>query len=211
MSFITVLLMAAWSGGAWAGVGAVMLVLGDSLSAGFGLRVEQSWPALLATRLDTQGYPYQVVNASISGETTAGGSRRLPALLTEHQPRVVVVALGANDGLRGIAPAEVARNVNRMLDAIQAVNATAVLVQVRIPPNYGPQYVGQFEQVFDDVAAERNLLLAPFMLQRFAASASAFQSDGLHPTAAVQDQILETLWPTLIDAIAQADAAETAP
>ncbi len=173
--------------------------------------MEESWPALLTARLEEQGYLYQVVNASISGETTAGGARRLPALLTEHRPRVVVVALGANDGLRGIAPAEVTRNINRMLDAIEAVNATPVLLQVRIPPNYGPQYVGQFEQVFDDVATERNIVLAPFMLERFAASASAFQSDGLHPTAAVQGQILETLWPTLLDAIARADAAEPAP
>lgn len=203
--------MSALSGCAWAGVGAVMLVVGDSLSAGYGIRMEDSWPALLEARLETEGYPYQVVNASISGDTTAGGARRLPALLTEHRPRVVVIALGANDGLRGIAPAEVARNVNAMLDAAVATGATAVLLRVRIPPNYGPQFVSQFEAVFDAIEPGPAIVVAPFMLERFAADPTAFQRDGLHPTAAVQPRILETLWPSLADAIARASATAAAP
>ena len=200
-----------------AGVADVMLVLGDSLSAGYGIRMEASWPALLAAKLETQGYRYQVVNASISGETTAGGAQRLPSLLATHHPRVVVIALGANDGLRGIAPDEVAANLTVMLTRVRAIGAVAVLLRVRIPPNYGPHYVSRFEAVYN-AAAETvqagetdGVILAPFMLERFATDRRAFQSDGLHPVAAVQGDILDTLWPTLTSAIERVARQEAAP
>lgn len=207
-----VLLLSTVPGLVRAGVADVMLVLGDSLSAGYGIRMEESWPALLATKLESQGYPYQVVNASISGETTAGGAQRLPALLDTHHPRVVVIALGANDGLRGIAPDEVATNLTAMLARVRAAGGVAVLLRVRIPPNYGPQYVSRFESVYAAAAEETaGVVLAPFMLERFATDSAAFQSDGLHPVAAVQGDILDTLWPTLASAIELADRQEAAP
>jgi len=179
-------------------------VLGDSLSAGYGIERAEGWPSLLAERLQQEGYPHRVVNASISGETTAGGVRRLPPLLDEHQPAVVVIALGANDGLRGLAVDEVARNLTQMLAASKAGGAVPVLLRVRIPPNYGPQYSARFEQLFDAAAGTHEVVSAPFMLERFALERAAFQADGLHPTAAVQPQILDTLWPAIAQALAQA-------
>lgn len=185
-----------------------LLVLGDSLSAGYGISREASWPHLLEARLETEGYRHSVVNASISGETTAGGARRLPALLEKHAPAVVLIALGANDGLRGIDPAETRRQVSRMVDLAQAAAARVVLVKVRVPPNYGPRYAERFEQVFDDVGARADVVYAPFMLERFAARADAFQRDGLHPTAAVQGEILDTLWPSIERALGTLATAE---
>lgn len=190
---------------------AVMLIMGDSLSAGYGIRVEESWPTLLAQRLAEQGYPYRVVNASISGETTSGGARRISALLVEHKPHIVVLALGANDGLRGLDPGEVRRNVDHMVAAAISANSKAVLLRVRIPPNYGPQYLDQFERVFEQVADARKIILAPFMLEHFAIERSAFQRDGLHPTAAAQARILDTLWPTLAGAMDANQSADSRP
>lgn len=174
-----------------------ILILGDSLSAGYGISREASWPSLLASRLEEEGYRHSVVNASISGETTVGGARRLAPLLNEHAPAVVVIALGANDGLRGVAVAETRRHLQTMIRRARAAGAGVVLVKVRMPPNYGPQYTEAFEGVFDEVAEADDVTYAPFMLERFAARRSAFQDDGLHPTSAVQAEILETLWPSI--------------
>ncbi|MCC6707560.1 MAG: arylesterase [Gammaproteobacteria bacterium] len=178
-----------------------ILVLGDSLSAGYGIDLAQAWPSLLDSRLRLEGYPYRVVNASISGETTVGGGRRLPALLTEHQPAIVVVALGANDGLRGLPAAEVRKNLASMLEAALAAHAVPVLLQVRVPPNYGPQYTASFEAVFGEFFARPDVVPGPFLLEGFAADASAFQADGLHPVAAMEPRILTTLWPALVNAM----------
>jgi acyl-CoA thioesterase-1 len=178
--------------------------LGDSLSAGYGMALENSWPALLEPRLRAAGYPHPVVNASISGETTAGGARRIGDLLTQHRPAAVVIALGANDGLRGIAPDEIARNLRIMIQAARTSNAVVVVLQVRIPPNYGPVYSQRFEQVFVDAATPDEAVLGPFLLDSFATEPSAFQSDGLHPTAAVQPRIVDTVWEVIERALSTA-------
>lgn len=187
-----------------------ILVFGDSLSAGYGISVSASWPHLLQQRLHDEGYRHSVINASISGETTAGGARRLPALMDTHKPEVVVVALGSNDGLRGISPAETRKNLLHMLASATRYDARVVLLKVRIPPNYGPRYSTAFEAVFDELGADTNVIYAPFMLRDFAADASAFQPDGLHPTAAAQARILDTLWPSLATAVG-ADTRVAAP
>lgn len=179
-----------------------VLVLGDSLSAGYGIAAETSWPVLLGQRLDAAGYRHSVVNASISGETTAGGKRRIDALLEDHAPVAVVVALGANDGLRGFDPAVTRANLVAILDAVSASGASAVLPQVRIPPNYGPAYTEAFERVYDELGARDDVIAAPFMLERFAIRRDAFQADGLHPVAAVQGDIVDTLWPAIDAALA---------
>ena len=182
-----------------------ILILGDSLSAGYGIALQDAWPSLLAKRLVEEGYPYRVVNASISGETTSGGAHRLPALLTEHQPAVVVVALGANDGLRGLKAAEVRINLEAMISATLASNAVPLLLQVRVPPNYGPQYTASFEAVYGQLSAREGVVAGPFLLDGFAADSSAFQADGLHPVAAMEPRILITVWPALVSAM---DAAK---
>lgn len=187
---------------------ASVLILGDSLSAGYGIDLEQSWPSLLQQRLQGEGYGYRVVNASISGETTSGGARRIAALLAQHAPGVVVVALGANDGLRGIRPAEIEKNLARIVNAVKATGATPVLLRVRIPPNYGPGYTDAFESVFDRIADDDDVVYGPFMLERFAANRAAFQNDGLHPTAASQPLILETLWPSISGALSSPSGLE---
>lgn len=182
-----------------------ILILGDSLSAGYGLDLADAWPSLLAARLNDEGYPYRVVNASISGETSAGGARRLPALLAEHAPAIVVVALGANDGLRGLPAAELRKNLSTMIDATVAAKAVPLLLQVRVPPNYGPQYTASFEAVFGEFFAHPEVVAGPFLLEGFAADPSAFQADGLHPVAAMEPRILTTLWPAISSAM---DAAK---
>ena len=186
-----------------------ILILGDSLSAGYGIALQDSWPALLDAKLHREGYPYRVVNASISGETSAGGVRRIDALLDEHRPAVVVLALGANDGLRGIDPAVTRRNLTAIIAAAEQAGAIVMLLQARIPPNYGPQYTDAFEALFAELAVRPGRVYAPFMLQRFAADRAAFQADGLHPIAAVEPQILDTLWPSLTAAFALATSKES--
>ena len=182
-----------------------ILILGDSLSAGYGIALDEAWPSLLARRLAEEGYPYRVVNASISGETTAGGARRLGALLEEHHPAIVVVALGANDGLRGLQPAEVRKNLETMTGAVLASHAVPVLLQVRVPPNYGPQYTAGFEAVYVELFARDGVVPGPFLLEGFATDPGAFQADGLHPVAAMEPRILTTLWPAISSAM---DAAK---
>jgi len=192
--------------GAYAQRSSPLLILGDSLSAGYGMALANSWPALLEPKLRAAGYPHPVVNASISGETTAGGARRIGDLLAQHRPAAVVIALGANDGLRGIAPEEIARNLHSMIDAARANDAVVVVLQVRIPPNYGPAYSERFEQVFIDAATTAEVVLGPFLLDSFATDQGAFQSDGLHPTAAVQPRIVDTVWPVIERALSMAAA-----
>lgn len=179
----------------------VVLIVGDSLSAAYGIRGDQGWPHLLDQRLEAEGYAHRVVNASISGDTTANGLRRLPALLAKHLPAVVVVALGSNDGLRGLAPPTIADNFQQIRLLFGAMDAILIVPRVRIPPNYGPAYLDRFDAVFDSLGDLEDVVLAPFMLREFAARVSLFQSDGLHPTAEAQPLILETLWPTIQQAL----------
>jgi acyl-CoA thioesterase-1 len=176
----------------------VILVFGDSISAGYGLaHVEQGWVELLKTRLNTQGYGYQVVNASVSGETTAGGLARLPRALELHHPKILVLELGGNDGLRALPVAQMRSNLTQMVDLASAAGAKVLLLGMRMPPNYGPQYTEQFAMVFSDLAREKKLPLVPFLLTDIALSPTLLQGDDIHPNAAGQPILVENVWPTL--------------
>jgi len=175
----------------------VILVFGDSLSAGYGLRLDEAWPALLEQRLRAEQLRYSVVNASISGETTAGGRSRLEAALARHEPDVVIIALGANDGLRGLPVSEMRANLGAMIAASRKAGARVLLVGMHMPPNYGPDYTQQFHRSFAEVATAGGASLAPFMMEGFADKRDLFQSDGIHPTASAQPLILGNIWPPL--------------
>lgn len=185
---------------------ATVLVLGDSLSAGYGLPAEEAWPAHLQRKLETLPGEHRVVNASVSGETTAGGRSRLPQALEIHSPDVLVIELGANDGLRGLPLATMQANLLAMIDAAQAANVAVVLLGMQLPPNYGSNYADKFREVFAGVAEARDVPLVPFLLEGFAADRDMFQNDGIHPTAAAQPRILENVWPTLAPLIDTAHA-----
>lgn len=174
-----------------------VLVFGDSLSAGYGIAMRQSWPALLAERLRAENLPQTVVNASISGETTAGGRSRLPTVLKQHRPAVVVLALGANDGLRGLPLAQTRDNLTAMLRAAKAAGARVLLVGMQLPPNYGPDYTREFNALFTTLARQEKTALLPFLLEPIALDEAAFQADRLHPTAAAQPRILAHVWQSL--------------
>lgn len=174
-----------------------MLVFGDSLSAGYGIAREHSWPALLQARLHAEKFPHQVINASISGETTAGGKSRLPAALKRHRPQVVILALGANDGLRGLPLVHTRDNLLAMTRAAKSAGARVLIAGMRLPPNYGPDYAREFAALFARVAQQEQVALLPFLLEPVALDDTAFQPDRLHPTAAAQPAILDHLWPVL--------------
>ena len=140
-----------------------VLVVGDSISAAFGMDTQQGWVHLLAERMRQEGFEHRGVNASISGDTSAGGAARLPALLTEHQPQLVIVEIGGNDGLRGLPPGQLQQNLASMIDASRGAGAKVLLLGMRIPPNYGERYTTAFAKVFDDVAADKNVPLVPFL------------------------------------------------
>jgi len=178
-------------GSAWAGT---VLVWGDSLSAGYGLRPQQNWPSLLGERISAARLPHKVVNASISGETTAGGLARLPAALEAHKPSVVVIELGANDGLRGLPVKAMAANLQAMVDASRKAGAQVLLVGMRMPPNYGPDYTTRFEAAFRELSKANRVRLVPFMMEGFADQRHYFQADGIHPVAEAQPLILDTIW-----------------
>jgi acyl-CoA thioesterase I len=176
----------------------VILVFGDSISAGYGLpRMEQGWVALLQARLKDQGYGYQVVNASVSGETTEGGLARLPRALNLHHPAIVVLELGGNDGLRALPAAQMRANLSRMAELAEAEGAKVALLGMRMPPNYGPQYAAQFTQAYADLARDKKLPLVPFALAGIALSPELMQADGIHPNEAGQPQLLDNVWPVL--------------
>lgn len=171
-----------------------ILVLGDSISAGYGLAQGEGWVALLEQRIARDKLDYQVVNASISGETTLGGLNRIASVLKEHRPAVVVVALGGNDGLRGNPLEEIRRNLIAIAAACRKDGAKVVIAGMRIPPNYGPVYTRRFEGLFAEVARQQNVSLVPFMLQGFADDRKLFQADGIHPAAAAQPRILDNIY-----------------
>ena len=175
----------------------IILVLGDSLSAEYGLQRGQGWVQLLANRLQQSGSNYTVVNASISGETTSGGRSRLPALLKQHRPAIVIVELGGNDGLRGLPIARMQDNLAAMTRASQAVGARVVVAGMRIPPNYGREYTERFHEAFGNVAKKNDTALVPFLLDGFGDSPDFFQADRIHPSAQAQARILQTVWPVL--------------
>ena len=173
-----------------------ILVMGDSLSAGYGIRPEQAWPVLLDKRLREKHSNYSVANLSISGETTAGGRARLPDALRQHKPALVVIALGANDGLRGLPLAQMRDNLAAMLEAAQGAGARTLLIGMRLPPNYGP-YAGEFAGSFAETAKRHKSALLDFLLAPVAANPAYFLSDNLHPTAEAQPLILDNVWPAL--------------
>jgi acyl-CoA thioesterase-1 len=176
---------------------ATILVYGDSLSAGYGLPREQGWVHLLEQRLRAEKLDYKVVNASISGETTLGGRSRIEAALKTHRPALVILELGANDGLRGATPESIRRNLEAITDACRRARARVLLVGIRLPPNYGTDYTEKFHAVFSAVARSRKLPLVPFLLDGFADDRKLFQDDGIHPNAAAQPLILDTVWKEL--------------
>jgi acyl-CoA thioesterase-1 len=177
----------------------VILVFGDSISAGYGLaRVDQGWVALLQTRLKEQGYGYQVVNASVSGETTAGGLARLPRALTLHQPKIVILELGGNDGLRALPVAQMRANLVHMVDLASAAGAKVLLLGMRMPPNYGPDYTEQFRLSYSDLARDKKVPLVSFLLNDIALSPDLIQADGIHPNEQGQPTLLANVWPALV-------------
>jgi acyl-CoA thioesterase-1 len=174
-----------------------ILVLGDSLSAGYGIPAEQGWVSLLQRRLAERGFPHQVVNASISGDTTSGGLSRLPAALERHRPTLVILELGANDGLRGQLPLAMANNLGRMIELSRQAGAQVLLAEMRIPPNYGPSYTQKFQATFGELAKHYDIPLIPFLLEGVAGNPALIQEDGLHPRAEAQPRILDNVWPVL--------------
>lgn len=166
-----------------------LLVLGDSLSAGYQMQAQQSWPALLNQKWQQQGGKHQLINASISGETTQGGLGRLPALLEEHQPDWLLIELGGNDGLRGFAPAITRKNLADMIALAKANQTRVVLTQIQLPRNYGARYLRQFEQIFPELAEANKLPLLPFFMDDIALRPELMMNDGIHPTPAAQPQI----------------------
>lgn len=197
ISFVSCLLLIGLGGLAPAAQAAkTILVFGDSLSAGYGIRQELAWPALLARRLEQQRLDYNVVNASISGETSSGGRARLPAALDKHSPAIVVIALGANDGLRGLPIATLRDNLANMTASAQQKKARVLIVGQRLPPNYGA-YAVQFHKVFGEVAKNRKAALVDFLLDGIADQPQFFQADHLHPTGEAQPRLLDNVWPGL--------------
>ena len=175
----------------------VILVLGDSLSAGYGIDKAKGWVNLLAQRLESKGFDYRVVNAAISGDTTRGGLDRLPTALDRFNPKILIVELGGNDGLRGIQPSETRRNLSRIVELGQGSGAKVLLVGVRMPPNYGPAFTQAFEQTFRDVAKKYGISLVPKILAGIGENRELMQSDGIHPIAEAQPKVLDNIWPEL--------------
>ena len=186
-----------------ANISPTILVFGDSLSAGYGIAIQQSWPALLQARLQQEHFPQTVVNASISGETTAGGRSRLPAALMQHRPQIVILALGANDGLRGLPLDAMRANLAAMVRAARAAGARVLIAGMQLPPNYGPDYTRNFNGMFATLAKKEKAALLPFLLEPIALDDTAFQPDHLHPTAAVQPQIRDHVWSVLKPLLSQ--------
>lgn len=182
--------LAAWAAG-------TILVYGDSLSAAYGLNQDAGWTTLLQARLVQKRINYTVTNVSISGETTSGGAARIAETLKAHKPRVIIVELGANDGLRGLPPSEMRANLAKIVTLSQGAKARVLLVGMRMPPNYGETYTREFAQVYPDLAREYKTALVPFLLQGMEQRRELFQSDDMHPTAAAQPILLENVWKAL--------------
>jgi len=174
-----------------------VLIVGDSISAAFGLDTRLGWVSLLEQRLQKEGFTDKVVNASVSGDTSAGGQARLPALLAEHRPQLVILELGGNDGLRGQQPAQLQQNLAAMIQQSQKAGAKVLLLGMRIPPNYGARYTQAFEAVYSNLAEQEKVPWVPFFLEGVGGIPELMQADGLHPAVAAQGKLLENVWPTL--------------
>ena len=197
---LVVLLTAA---GAQADEAPTVLIFGDSLSAGYGIDVEQSWATLLQSRLETSGYEHRVVNASISGETTAGGAARIGSMLRAFSPDLVIVELGGNDGLRGLPPQRMKSNLEQIIKSTEASGAVVVLLGIRIPSNYGRRYTKAFEAVYSDVAEDSGVKWIEFFMDGVARNEELMQADRIHPNAAAQPVLLDNAWPIISAALAE--------
>jgi acyl-CoA thioesterase-1 len=175
----------------------VVLVVGDSLSAAYGMEAGRGWVALLQGRIAERGLPHQVVNASISGDTTRGGVSRLPAALERHRPALVVLELGGNDGLRGVPLAETEANLAALIERAQVAGAGVLLAGIQIPPNYGPAYTERFRRIYPSLAERYRVALVPFLLEGVAGEGALMQEDGIHPRAEAQGRILDNVWAEL--------------
>lgn len=171
-----------------------ILVMGDSISAGFGIDKEQGWVNLLITRLNTLETPYKVINASISGETSRGGANRIKPLLKQHNPDLVIIELGGNDGLRGSPIKVITKNLDYMIQQSQNSGAKVLLLGMQIPPNYGETYSRLFAEQYQKLAVKNNVLLVPFFLGSIAVKPGMMQADGIHPTAQAQPLMMESIW-----------------
>ena len=181
----------------------VLLILGDSLSAGYGMDREYSWVNLLDIRLNESGFSYSILNSSISGDTSQGGLSRLPRLLERYQPEIVIIELGANDGLRGIDPVITRENLTRMIQQSQATGALVLLAGIKLPPNYGTIYLEQFESIYPDLANEFETLLVPFFMDGVAFRPDLLQADTIHPNEKGQPVLLDNVWKVLAPALAR--------
>ena len=178
-----------------------ILVFGDSLSAGYGIDVDQSWTTLLQTRLAEQGYEYRVVNASIGGETTEGGATRIESALAAFAPALIILELGGNDGLRGFPPERIKGNLEKIVARGKASGAAVILLGIRIPPSYGQRYIEMFDNKFREVAVENDVPWIEFFMEGIALDDTLMQEDGIHPNATAQPILLENAWPIIEQAL----------
>jgi len=201
MRLITGLLLFLLVATASAATAPTVLVVGDSLSAGYGIEVDQSWTTLLQLRLRSQGYEHRVVNASISGDTTEGGATRIEAALLNFDPELVILELGGNDGLRGIPPDTMKGNLQSIIESSRASGASVILLGIRIPTNYGPRYTSAFEAVYRDLAEQMDIPWIEFFMEGVALDNSLMQADGIHPNEAAQPILLDNAWPMVLRAL----------
>lgn len=186
---------------AWAADDPAVMVFGDSLSAGYGIDVDESWPALLQSRLAMEGYEHKVVNASISGETTEGGATRIGTALESFSPDLVILELGGNDGLRGFPPKRIRENLKTIIETAQSSGAAVVLLGIRIPTNYGTRYTRSFENVYRELAEQLEVPWIEFFMEGVALSDELMQDDGIHPNAEAQPILLDNAWPIISGAL----------
>ena len=185
-----------------------VLVFGDSLSAGYGVDVDQTWVALLQARLESQGYEHRVINASISGETTQGGMTRIAPALENFHPELVSLELGGNDGLRGFPANVIKDNIRAMIDASRQHGATVVILGIKIPTNYGPRYRQSFENIYSELATEMDLYWIEFFMEGVALNEDLMQDDGIHPTTEAQPVLLDNAWPVIRKALSKHDGTQ---
>jgi acyl-CoA thioesterase-1 len=181
----------------------IILIVGDSLSAAYGIPVEQGWVSLLQERLDSRDYPFRIINASISGDTTANARARLSQALASHEPAVVLLELGGNDGLRGLSLTEMKSNLDAMISSVQETGARLLLIGVQLPPNYGPRYTERFQSVYRELAVEHDLALLPSLVDGIGTEQKLMQQDGIHPNASAQPLIRDRVWEALLPLLGQ--------
>jgi acyl-CoA thioesterase-1 len=196
--FLLLIVCLGFSSGVLASDPPAILVFGDSLSAGYGIDHSRSWVSLLAQRLERENFPHRVVNASISGETTAGGLSRLPAALDSYRPAIVILELGANDGLRGLPLLHLRANLDKLIDLSKKSGARVLLIGMKLPPNYGDRYAQGFEDIYTQLAKKQRTARVPFLLDGVADRRELMQADNVHPTAEAQPRLLDNVWPHLL-------------